>query len=91
MKLKFVQLITLLSFTALPLQADDEFRFELTPPESEERAITVNFQDVSMLEFLRFVSEIAERNFIYDEKLLDFNISLVTGKATNPRLTNSER
>lgn len=84
MKQKLVQLLTLISFAALPLQADVEMRFELAPPESEEKAITVNFQDVSMLEFLRFVSEVAERNFIYDEKLLDFNISLVTGKATSP-------
>ncbi|MCP5506517.1 MAG: hypothetical protein H7A38_06510 [Chlamydiales bacterium] len=84
MKHKIVQLATLLSFVATPLSGEEELRFQLTPPESEERAVTVNFQDVSMLEFLRFVSEISEQNFIYDEKLLDFNISLVTGRATTP-------
>ncbi len=84
MKQKIVSLIILLSLTSLPLSSNEELHFELSPPESEERAITVNFQDVSMLEFLRFVSQIAEVNFIYDEKVLDFNISLVTGKATNP-------
>ena len=82
MKQKIISLITLLSLTSL--HANEELHFELSPPESEERAITVNFQDVSMLEFLRFVSQVAEVNFIYDEKVLDFNISLVTGKATNP-------
>jgi|JI10StandDraft_1071094.scaffolds.fasta_scaffold135272_2 type III secretion protein C len=84
MKQKIVQLATLIFFAALPLQAGDEIRFELSSPECEEKAVTVNFQDVSMLEFLRFVSAISEKNFIYDEKLLDFNISLVTGKATSP-------
>ncbi len=84
MKQKILVLITLLSQISYPLYSNEELHFELTPPESEERAITVNFQDVSMLEFLRFVSQIAEVNFIYDEKILDFNISLVTGKATNP-------
>ncbi|QVL56798.1 MAG: hypothetical protein KFB93_05285 [Simkaniaceae bacterium] len=84
MKQKFVGLITLLSFASIPLHSNEDIHFELTPPESEEKAITVNFQDVSMLEFLRFVSQVAEKNFIYDEKILDFNISLVTGKATNP-------
>lgn len=84
MKRKIVQLATLLSFVATPLSGEEELRFQLTPPESDERAVTVNFQDVSMLEFLRFVSEISEQNFIYDEKLLDFNISLVTGRATTP-------
>jgi len=84
MKQKLVGLITLLSFTSFPLHSNEDLVFKLTPPESEEKALTVNFQDVSMLEFLRFVSEVAEKNFIYDEKILDFNISLVTGKATNP-------
>ncbi|MCB1084108.1 MAG: type II secretion system protein GspD, partial [Simkania sp.] len=84
MKQKFLGLVTLLSFTSLPLHSNEDLHFKLTPPESEEKALTVNFQDVSMLEFLRFVSEVAEENFIYDEKILDFNISLVTGKATSP-------
>lgn len=84
MKHKIVQLAALLSFVATPLSGEEEIRFQLTPPESEEKAVMVNFQDVSMLEFLRFVSEISEQNFIYDEKLLDFNISLVTGRATTP-------
>ena len=84
MKQKLVGLITLLSFISFPLHSNEELHFKLTPPESDEKALTVNFQDVSMLEFLRFVSQVSEKNFIYDEKILDFNISLVTGKATNP-------
>ncbi|MCB1116588.1 MAG: type II secretion system protein GspD [Chlamydiia bacterium] len=84
MKQKIIQLCTILSLTTVPLSGDEEFRFELPSPQSEETGVTINFQDVSMLEFLRFVSSIAEKNFTYDERLLDFNISLVTGKATTP-------
>lgn len=84
MKQNFVGLITLIAFISLPVHSNEDLVFELPAPESPEKALTVNFQDVSMLEFLRFVSEVAEKNFIYDENLLDFNISLVTGKATKP-------
>lgn len=78
----FVAFLTLLT---IPVCSDDVLHFDLSPPERPEQSVTVNFQDVSMLEFLRYVSKIAEVNFIYDEKILDFKISLVTGKATNPQ------
>lgn len=84
MKQKIIQICTLFSLSTFPLSGDEEYRFELPSPQSEESGVTINFQDVSMLEFLRFVSSIAEKNFTYDERLLDFNISLVTGKATTP-------
>ncbi len=84
MKKQIIGLISLFSQVVLPLHSDNALRFPLEPAKSEETAITINFQDVSMLEFLRFVSEISEQNFLYDEELLDFKISLVTGKATTP-------
>ena len=85
MKHKIFTSLFLLSQLGAPLVGEEVLHFDTTPPESEEKSLTVNFQDVSMLEFLRFVSTVAERNFIYDEKILDFNISLVTGKATDPK------
>ena len=84
MKHKIFTSLFLLSQLGSPLVGEEILHFDTTPPESEEKSLTVNFQDISMLEFLRFVSAVAERNFIYDEKILDFNISLVTGKATDP-------
>ncbi|MCB1106679.1 MAG: hypothetical protein KDK76_01115 [Chlamydiia bacterium] len=84
MKQQIVRILFLLAFLTSSLFSDDVLHFDTTPPESEEKAITVNFQDVSMLEFLRFVSTITEQTFLYDEKVLDFNISLVTGKPTDP-------
>ncbi|MDJ0652479.1 MAG: hypothetical protein QNJ27_05700 [Simkaniaceae bacterium] len=84
MKQTLAMLLTLLSFTFFSLHANEDLSFKLTAPESDEKGLTVNFQDVSILEFLRFVSEVTKKNFIYDEKILDFNISLVTGKTTKP-------
>ncbi|MBF5059656.1 secretin N-terminal domain-containing protein [Candidatus Neptunochlamydia vexilliferae] len=85
MKKQIIALFVLLTQVTMPVYSDDEtLHFSLESPQTEEQGITINFQDVSMLEFLRFVSTISERNFLYDEELLDFKISLVTGKATTP-------
>ncbi|MBI3236314.1 MAG: hypothetical protein HYZ48_01185, partial [Chlamydiales bacterium] len=54
----------------------------LLPPPSE--GYTIQFDDVPVIEFIRFVSKISEENFIYDHKDMDFNISLSTGKAIDP-------
>ena len=45
---------------------------------------TIQFDDVPVIEFIRFVSKISEENFIYDHKDMDFNVSLSTGKAIGP-------
>jgi len=86
MRHKLLGILTITSHLAFPLytQESQTLTFETESPKKEELGITVNFEDVSILEFLRFVSKIAGVNFIYDDKLLDFNISLVTGKPTNP-------
>ncbi len=84
MKHKLFTSLFLLSQLGASLVGEKSLHFDTTSPKSEEKSLTVNFQDVSMLEFLRFVSVVAERNFIYDETILDFNVSLITGKATDP-------
>ncbi|MFS8564170.1 MAG: hypothetical protein LVR00_07670 [Rhabdochlamydiaceae bacterium] len=38
------------------------------------------FQEVPVIEFIRFVSRISHENFIFDDKELGFNISLSSGK-----------
>lgn len=40
----------------------------------------INFNDVPVVEFIRFVSKISEENFIYDGRDLNFLVSLSTGK-----------
>lgn len=86
MRCSFVSTLTIFLFPLFSFYADEDqnFKLEITPPQKEEIGITVNFEDVSIIEFLRFVSKVASVNFIYDDKLLDFNISLVTGKPTKP-------
>lgn len=85
MRYTFLGILTIILYLSFPIYTEDQvLTFETHPPEKEELGITVNFEDVSILEFLRFVSKIAGANFIYDDKLLDFNISLVTGKPTKP-------
>ncbi len=45
-----------------------------------EEGHTINFNDVPIVEFIRFVSRISEVNFIFDNKDLQFNVTVSTGK-----------
>lgn len=47
---------------------------------------SINFNDVPVIEFIRFVSKISEQNFIYDSRDLNFKISLSTGKAVSSEM-----
>ena len=51
--------------------------------ESPFPGYSINFNDVPVVEFIRFVSKISEENFIYDSRDLNFNISLSTGKSVS--------
>lgn len=54
-----------------------------TPLVKEEAGHTINFNDIPVEEFIRFVSKISRVNFIFDKKDLNFNISLSSGKSVN--------
>ena len=45
---------------------------------------TINFSDVPIVEFIKFVSKIAEKTFIFNIKELDFKVSFISGKASSP-------
>lgn len=53
------------------------------PPQEEPTSdlFTVNFPEISMAEFIRFVSKITKKNFIYQEEALNFSIAFVSGRA----------
>jgi type III secretion protein C len=46
---------------------------------------TVNFPHVSMYELVKFISKLAEVNFMGEKTLLDFDVSFVSGCASKPK------
>ncbi len=84
MSLKLFSITALFFFLSyLPLSTQ-QLHFDLDPPSTEEEGITVNFTDINMGEFLRYVGEVTEANFTYNPALLNFKISFFTGKQTTP-------
>lgn len=81
--------IALLSSHYFPLCQAEEFLEEVAT-ESQLPASSsghfISFNDVPVMEFIRFVSRISEKNFIYDAQDLDFVISLSTGKAVSEEM-----
>lgn len=69
--------LLILSLFSNPLRADDLFLSEAL---DSQDAHTISFQEVPVIEFIRFVSRISHVNFIFDDKELGFNISLSSGK-----------
>ncbi|MES2121970.1 MAG: hypothetical protein V4492_04230 [Chlamydiota bacterium] len=81
------------ALSAFDIFAEEEF--DAVPPaiivQEEDPAQAdgghfINFNDVPVIEFIRFVSKISEENFIYDSRQLQFNISLSTGKSVGPAM-----
>ena len=73
------------SFNAsLVLSAEENGDIELTAPVPAEECYSINFNDVPVVEFIRFVSKISTVNFIFDNKELNFNITLSSGKPVCP-------
>ncbi len=42
------------------------------------KEISINFNNVSMIEYIRFVSRISNKNFIFDDEDLQFNVTIVS-------------
>lgn len=59
---------------------------EISQPQQSSAGHCINFNDVPVIEFIRFVSKISEENFIYDNRDLNFNISLTTGKSVSSEM-----
>ncbi len=47
-------------------------------PAEENKPISINFNNVSMIEYIRYVSRISNRNFIFDENDLQFNVTIIS-------------
>lgn len=48
-------------------------------------AYTINFDNISMIEYIRFVSKITNQNFIFDEAELQFNVTIISEDPVTPR------
>ena len=49
----------------------------------EGSGFTINFTNVSILEYIKFISKIANLNFVYDERELNFNINVLSEEPTS--------
>jgi len=52
--------------------ADDE------EPYAQATEFTINYDNVSILEYIQFVSKVCDANFIYNNADLDFNVTVVS-------------
>ena len=59
-----------------PLIAAQNIQHQPLP--DSKQAYTINFNNVSIKEYLKFISKIAALNFIYDEADLNFNVTIVS-------------
>jgi len=50
--------------------------------DDEHRTILVNFNNINMVEYLRFISRNTNKNFVFDENDLQFNITLISEEPT---------
>ncbi len=67
------------------IQIETSIQSEVMSQPLEEDGITINFNEVPIKEFIRFVSQIAKVNFIYNEEDLNFNITFVSSKGAKPQ------
>lgn len=48
----------------------------------DQQTILINFNDVNIIELIRFISKISEKNFYFDEDELDFNVTIISEEPT---------
>ena len=55
---------------------------ERPTPFAKPKEISVNFNNVSMIEYLRFMSRISNKNFIFDDEDIQFNVTIISEEPT---------
>lgn len=90
---KLTQFLFRGGLASLLLSSHDQYLFSaeeesasMMSPQQTSSGHCINFNDVPVIEFIRFVSRISEENFIFDNEDLNFNISLSTGKAVSSEM-----
>lgn len=46
------------------------------------KEVSINFNNVAMIEYIRFISRISNKNFIFDDEDLQFNVTIVSEEPT---------
>lgn len=72
-----VCLVACLFFSSAPLLHAQK----KTPPNKED--VRINFENVSMVEFLKFVSKVADVNLIYNPEELNFAVTITSQEPTS--------
>ncbi len=75
---RYIQIAVVLSWIFLPIAASADFG----KPEEKE-GYTINFDNVNIKEFVRFISKIGKLNFIFNEQDLNFNVTIVSEDETS--------
>lgn len=53
------------------------------PLEDPSKGILINFNNVNVIEFIRFISRVSNKNFIFDDQDLQFNVTIVSEEPTS--------
>lgn len=73
-----IKKFVLLSLLILPLSAQED------PPKSDSTGYTINYNTVSIVEYIRFASRVCNVNFIYDVGDLNFSVSVLSDAPITP-------
>lgn len=66
---------------AFPAASDNIINESQQP--SQIREVSINFNNVAMIEYIRFISKITNKNFIFDDVDLQFNVTIVSEEPTS--------
>lgn len=55
---------------------------DAAPTTNAPRTILINFNNVSIIEYIRFISRISNKNFVFDENDLQFNVTIISEEPT---------
>jgi len=59
------------------------FSVPINPAQTADGIGPINFSNVSMIEYIRFISKVTNKNFVFEEEDLQFNVTIVSEKPTS--------
>lgn len=51
-------------------------------PQEEPKKILINFNNVNIVEFIRFISKLSNKNFVFNEEELNFGVTIISEEPT---------